>query len=174
MRVNRSAVMGAAWLVAAAGLFAVCPAAADNPALIKFQAKGGFEDVLHRVKAGLEEKQFLISHEDNLAKALENNKHLFLGGQWNKSGFQNAVAVHFCSLTFNQEVFNTNMDWSVLCPFKVVLYNMKANPELIYIVMTRPSLIFTQDSDPRGQSIGRRIDERITSAIRDGVNLIIR
>jgi hypothetical protein len=40
--------------------------------------------------------------------------------------------------------------------------------------MSRPSLIFSQDSDPRGLEIGRRIDERITNAIRDGVNLIIR
>lgn len=158
----------------ATGMITGQPAAADNPALIKFQAKGGFEDVLHRVKAGLEAKQFLISHEDNLARALENNKHLFMGGDWNKIGFQNAVAVHFCSLTFNHEVFNTNMDWSVLCPFKVVVYNTRTRPDTVYIVMTRPSLIFTQDSDPRGMAIGRRIDERITSAIREGVNLIIR
>jgi uncharacterized protein (DUF302 family) len=173
MRATRQRRFLAAILALAA--VAAAPAmAADNPALIKYQARGKFDDVLHRLKAGLEERQFLISHEDNLARALENNKHIFLGEQWNRVGFGNAVAVHFCSLTFNQEVFNTNMDWSVLCPFKVVVYNMKANPELIYIVMSRPSLIFSQDSDPRGLEIGRRIDERITNAIRDGVNLIIR
>lgn len=169
MRARFLVIAGALSLLAAA-----VPAAADNPALLKFQAKGDFEDVLHRLKAGLEAKQFLISHEDNLAKALENNKHLFFGEQWNTIGFKNAVAVHFCSLTFNQEVFNTNMDWSVLCPFKVVAYNMKSGPDTVYIVMTRPSLIFTQDTDPRGLKIGRRIDERVTSAIREGVNLIIK
>jgi uncharacterized protein (DUF302 family) len=174
MRARRWRRVLAAMALAGMALPAAPAAAADNPALIKYQARGAYDDVLHRVKAGLEEKQFLISHEDNLAKALEANKHIFLGEQWNTLGFKNAVAVHFCSLTFNQEVFNTNMDWSVLCPFKVVVYNMKANPELVYIVMTRPSYIFTQDADPRALEIGRRIDERITSAIREGVNLIIR
>ena len=143
--------------------------AADNPAFWKFQAKGDFAPVLTDLKNGLQAAQFIITAEEHLSKGLENSKHLFPDGKWNTIGFDNVTAVHFCSLVFNQEVFNINMDWSVLCPFKLVVYTMKKAPKDVTIIIQRPSFALEKDSHPRAKEIGKKIDERIMTAIKEGV-----
>lgn len=143
--------------------------AADNPALWKHQVKGEYAKVLQGVKAGLEEKQFQILGEENLSRGLENNRQVFGEDKWNTIGFQNVTAVHFCSLTFNQQVFNMSMDWSILCPFKVVVFNMKANPDNVTIMTTRPTWLLARDSHKKAGEVARNIENRITAAIREGV-----
>ena len=143
--------------------------AAENPALWKFQAKGDFNTVLSNLKSGLEGKQFMITGEENLSKGLENNKKIFGEDKWNTIGFQNVTAVHFCSLAFNQEVFNMNMEWSTLCPFKVVVYNMKSKPDQIMILLTRPSYLLAKDPHPKAREIAKKIEDRIESGIKEGV-----
>lgn len=143
--------------------------AADNPAFVKLQARGDFNAVLNSVKTALEAKQFQITGEENLAKGLENNKQIFGEGKWNTIGFQNATAVHFCSIAFNQEVFNMKMDWSVLCPFKVVLYNMKAKPDEIHLVTVRPTYLLARDPDRRARNVSKKIENRILEALKEGV-----
>jgi len=153
------------------GMAGLAPAAraADNPAFVKLQAKGDFNAVLSSVKTALEAKQFMITGEENLAKGLENNKKVFGEDKWNTIGFQNATAVHFCSLAFNQEVFNQTMDWSVLCPFKVVLYNMKAKPDEIHIITVRPAYLLEKDPHKKARETGKKIEERIMSALKEGI-----
>jgi uncharacterized protein (DUF302 family) len=163
----------ALWLLALAlsgvtGLSAVAHAA-DNPAFLKLQAKGEFNAVLGSVKTALEAKQFLITGEENLAKGLENNKKIFGEDKWNTIGFQNATAVHFCSLAFNQEVFNMTMDWSVLCPFKVVLYSMKAKPDEIHIITVRPTYLLAKDPHKKAKEVGKKMEDRIVSALKEGM-----
>lgn len=157
------------FLVFTAGLLPYSAFAADNPALWKFQVKGDFNTVLSNLKSALEAKQFVISGEENLSKGLENNKQIFGENKWNTIGFQNVTAVHFCSLAFNQEVFNINMDWSTLCPFKVVAYNMKSKPDQITILLTWPSYLLEKDPHPKAKAIGKKIDDRIESAIKEGI-----
>lgn len=142
--------------------------AGDNPAFVKLQAKGDFNAVLASVKTALEAKQFLITGEENLAKGLENNKKVFGEDKWNTIGFQNATAVHFCSLAFNQEVFNLTMDWSVLCPFKVVLYSMKAKPDEVHLITVRPSYLLAKDPHKNAKAVGKKIDDRIVGALNEG------
>jgi len=122
--------------------------AADNPALWKFQAKGEFATVLDNLRDGLQAAQFIITAEENLSKGLENNRHLFPAGKWNSIGFDHVTAVHFCSVVFNQEVFNINMDWSVLCPFKLVAYSMKKSPKEVILVIQRQSYALAKDPHP--------------------------
>lgn len=143
--------------------------AADNPAFLKLQAKGEFSSVLASVKTALEAKQFLITGEENLAKGLENNKAVFGEDKWNTIGFQNATAVHFCSLAFNQEVFNQTMDWSVLCPFKVVLYTMKAKPDEVHLITVRPTYLLARDPHKNARETGKKIEDRILSALKEGI-----
>lgn len=143
--------------------------AADNPAFLKLQAKGDFASVLSSVKTALEAKQFIITSEENLAKGLENNKSVFGEDKWNTIGFKDATAVHFCSLAFNQEVFNQTMDWSVLCPFKVVLYTMQARPDEVHLVTVRPTYLLARDPHKKARETGRKIEERILSALKEGV-----
>jgi uncharacterized protein (DUF302 family) len=142
--------------------------AADNPALWKYEVKGDYSTVLAGIKAELEAKQFMITGEENLAKGLENNKNVFGDNQWNTIGFDNVTAVHFCSLVFNQEVFNINMDWSVLCPFKAVIYNMKGKPGQVTVIMTRPTYLLAPYPHKRAKEIGAKIERRITEAIKQG------
>ncbi|HJX16862.1 MAG TPA: hypothetical protein VJ437_01565 [Acidiferrobacterales bacterium] len=144
--------------------------AAENPALWKHQVKGDFATVLTHLKHGLEAGQFIITAEENLSKGLENNKHLFPAGKWNSIGFDNVTAVHFCSVVFNQEVFNINMDWSVLCPFKVVAYSMKKSPNSVTIVTLRPTYLLAQDLHPKAKEIGKKIEDRIVSAVKEGLS----
>ena len=149
----------------------IAPAhAAENPALWQYQVKGDFATVLTHLKHGLEAGQFIITAEENLSKGLENNKHLFAEGKWNTIGFDNVTAVHFCSVVFNQEVFNINMDWSVLCPFKVVAYSMKKSPNNVTIVTLRPTYLLAKDPHPKAKEIGKKIEERIVSAIKEGLS----
>jgi uncharacterized protein (DUF302 family) len=142
--------------------------AADNPAFLKLQAKGDFNAVLASVKTALEAKQFMITGEENLAKGLENNKKIFGEDKWNTIGFQNATAVHFCSLAFNQEVFNMTMDWSVLCPFKVVLYTMKAKPDEVHLITVRPTYLLEKDPNKKAGKTGKKIEDRILEALKEG------
>lgn len=158
----------AAVLTILAALFPLTLRAADNPAFLKYQVKGEFAPVLANLKASLEAKQFLITGEENLAKGLENNKQIFGAGKWNTIGFKDATAVHFCSLVVNQEVFNLNMDWSILCPFKLSAYTMKNRPGVVTIVTIRPSYLLAKDPHPKAQEIGRKIEKRITEALREG------
>src|SRR4030067_54716 len=58
--------------------------AAENPALLQAPVKGDFATVLTHLKHGLEAGQFIITAEENLSKGLENNKHLFPAGKWNR------------------------------------------------------------------------------------------
>ena len=90
--------------------------AADNPALWKHQVKGDFNTVLASLKSGLEARQFQITGEENMSKGLENNKKIFGEDKWNTIGFENITVVHFCSLVFNHEVYNLNMDWAIPVP----------------------------------------------------------
>lgn len=107
----------------------------DNPAVWKREVKERYDVLLEDVKSTLEAYQFTIVSEDDLAKALAKNRHIFGEGKWNTIGFQEATAVNFCSLVFNQQVFNLNMDYSILCPFKVVLYSMEKSPDTVTIIM---------------------------------------
>ena len=144
--------------------------AADNPALWKHQVKGDFNAVLASLKAGLESKQFQITGEEHMSKGLENNRKTFGEDKWNTIGFQNVTVVHFCSMVFNHEVYNLNMDWAILCPFKAVVYNMKAKPDQITILTTRPSYLMAKDAHKKAQEVGKKIEERIVSAIKDSTN----
>ncbi len=131
--------------------------AKDTPALWKHKVKGDFSVVLDNVKGALIIEQFMITDEENLAQGLKNNKSIFGDDKWNTIGFEEATAVHFCSLVFNHEVFNINMDWSVLCPFKVVLYTMKQSPDEINIITLRPVYMLEKDKHPRASEISKKI-----------------
>lgn len=139
--------------------------AEENPALWKYRTQGHFDAVLEDIKTGLEAAQFTITGEENLSKALARNRRVFGEDKWNTIGFQNATAVHFCSLVLNQEVFNISMDWSILCPFKVVAYTMKAKPEEVTILLTRPTFLLEKDPHPQGRDVGKSIENRIIQAI---------
>ncbi len=139
----------------------------ENPALWKFKVSGHFDAVLEDLKSGLEAGQFVITGEENLAKALAKNRHIIGEDKWNIIGFQNATAVHFCSLLFNHEVFNINMDWSIMCPFKVVAYSMKSKPEDVTIVMARPTYLLHKDPHPRAEEMSKKIEDRIVGTIKD-------
>ena len=143
--------------------------AQGNPALWKYQTQGHFDAVLEDLKTGLEAAQFTITSEENLSKALARNRHVFGEDKWNTIGFQNATAVHFCSLVLNQEVFNITMDWSILCPFKVVAYSMQAKPDEVTIVLMRPTYLLEKDPHPKGREVGKRIEKRIIDAITESV-----
>lgn len=159
----------AAIVMTIALLAALAPArAADNPAFWKHQVKGEFATVLASLKTSLEAKQFLISGEENLAKGLENNKQVFGTDKWNSIGFKDVTAVHFCSLAFNQEVFNLTMDWSILCPFKVTLYTMKNKPGVVNIITVRPTYLLANDPHPKAKEIGSKMEKRIIEALREG------
>lgn len=158
----------AAVLTILAALFPLAVRAAENPALWKHEVKGEFAPVLANLKASLEAEQFIITGVENLAKGLENNKQIFGADQWNTIGFKDVTAVHFCSLVFNQQVFNLNMDWSVLCPFKFTAYTMKNKPGVVTVVTVRPSYLLAKDTHPKAKEIGRKMEKRITEALREG------
>jgi len=144
-------------------------AQAGNPALWTHQVTGNFDTVLEHLKTGLEAEQFKITTEENLSKGLENNKQVFGEKDWNTIGFDRVTAVHFCSLVFNQQVFNMNMQWSVLCPFKVVAYTMKAKPDQVHLVMVRPTYLLKEDPHADARQVGEKIETRIVRAIESGV-----
>jgi uncharacterized protein (DUF302 family) len=150
-----------------AGMLGTGALAADNPALWKHQAKGSFADVVARIKQGLSAGQFQLTGEENLSKGLENNQHLFPPGQWNTIGFDNVTAIHFCSIVFNQEVFNVDLDWSILCPFKLVAYTTKKDPKAVTIIMVRPTYLLERDTNKKAKEVGRKIEDRIVTAIRE-------
>ncbi len=162
------AIRTTAVLTILAALLPLAARAAENPAFWKHQVKGEFATVLANLKTGLEGKQFLITGEENLAKGLENNKQIFGADKWNTIGFKDATSVHFCSLVFNQEVFNINMDWSILCPFKVSAYTTKNKPGVVTIVTVRPTYLLAKDPHPKAKEIGRKIEKRIIEALREG------
>lgn len=143
--------------------------AAENPALWRYQVKGDFKTVLAGLKAGLEARQFQITGEENMSKGLENNKMVFGEDKWNTIGFQNVTVVHFCSMMFNQEVCNLNMDLAILCPFKAVVYNMKAKPDQITILTTRPTYLVAKGPHKKAREVGKKIEERIVTAIKESV-----
>ncbi len=162
------------WLLALMALsMSMSLVADDNPAFWRYQVTGDFDTVYAHLKSGLETGQFIISGEENLAAGLENNKLMFGKEDWNKIGFKEVKAVHFCSILFNQEVFNINMEWSVLCPFKVVAYNMKKDPKKVTILMVKPSYVLEKDKTKQAKEIGKKIDERIFSAITKSVRMEI-
>lgn len=145
--------------------------AAKNPALWKYKVKGDFATVVENLKSGLESSQFIITDEEQLSKGLENNKKM-LGGEtkWNTIGFDNVTSINFCSIVFNHEVFNVDMDMSFLCPFKVVLYSMKKSPNDITIITVKPTYLLKHDR-PKNKKIGKKIEKRIIKAIKSGVKL---
>lgn len=141
--------------------------AADIPSLWKHQTKGNFDQVVEKIKRGLSVGQFQITAEENLSKGLENNKHMFPPGKWNTIGFDNVRAIHFCSVVFNQEVFNIDLDWSVLCPFKLVAYTTKKAPQNVTVIMVRPTYLLAKDPNKKAAEIGKKIEERIIASLKD-------
>jgi uncharacterized protein (DUF302 family) len=161
------AALGAAILLAA-------PMAAGaeedgNPAIWKMVVQDNYAALLEDVKSGLEAQQFTILEESDLAGALATNREIIGMDKWNTIGFDEARAVHFCSLLFNQEVLNLNMDYSILCPFKVVLYSMKDKPDQVTILMVRPTYLLAHYEDPSAEMIGKKIEERILAAIKEAM-----
>lgn len=158
-------------LAVSLALVAAPARSAENPALWKASVRGDHARVLAAVRAGLEAHQFQILGEDNLSRGLENNLEIFGAQRWNTIGFGNVTAVHFCSLAFNQQVFNINMDWAILCPFKVVVFNMKATPDRIELMLLRPGWILSADPHPDARRIGALIEQRIVEALKEGAGL---
>lgn len=156
-------------LILTCALFNLAPAWADsNPAFWKHQTRGDFNTVLVTLKDSLEANQFIITSEENLSKGLENNKQILGEDKWNTIGFDNVTTIHFCSLVFNHEVFNLNMEWSILCPFKAVMYTMKKAPEQITILTVRTSYLLKKDRHKKAKAIAKKIDKRIMKAIKEG------
>ncbi len=151
-------------------LFGATALAAENPAFMKFHTKGDYAAVLANVKQSLEAAQFQITGEEALSKGLENNKAAFPEGQWNSIGFENVTAVHFCSMVFNQQVFNMNLDWSILCPFKLSMYNTKKAPQDITVIVQRPTYLLAKDPHAKAKEIGKTMEDRIVSAIKEGLS----
>jgi len=151
--------------------FLINTAAAKNPALWKYEVTGDYATVVDNLKSGLESAQFLITDEEELSKGLANNKKM-LGGEakWNTIGFDQVTSINFCSIVFNHEAFNVDMDLSVLCPFKVVVYNMKKAPKKITIITVKPTYLLKKDK-ARNKKIGKKIEKRIINAIKSGVKL---
>ena len=164
---SRFAIMPVPFVALA--LIPVAARAADNPALWKYQTKGKFSEVVTHLKHGLLAAQFQITAEEHLSKGLENNKHLFPEGKWNTIGFDNVAAIHFCSVVFNQEVFNVDLDWSILCPFKLVAYTTKKAPTDVTLVMVRPTFIMDKDKNAKAKAVGKKIEDRIVAAIKEGL-----
>ncbi len=164
---SRFAVMPV--LFVALALIPLAARAADNPALWKYQTKGKFSEVVEHLKHGLLAAQFQITAEEHLSKGLENNKHLFPKDKWNTIGFDNVAAIHFCSVVFNQEVFNVDLDWSILCPFKLVAYTTKKAPEAVTVVLVKPTHIMASDKHPKAREVGKKIEDRIVAAIKEGL-----
>jgi uncharacterized protein (DUF302 family) len=79
--------------------------------------------------------------------------------------------VHFCSVLFNHEVFNADLDWSVLCPFKVVAYNLKESPSVVHIVTVRPTYLLKDERSKNMRELGQKIERRIVDAIKAGIAL---
>jgi uncharacterized protein (DUF302 family) len=169
-RLHRAVRRPLAFLMLSAILLGASAAvrADENPAVWKREVKGRFDVVLEDVKSALEAYQFTIVSEDNLARALAKNRHVF-GERWNTIGFQEATAVNFCSLVFNQQVFNLNMDYSILCPFKVVLYSMDKTPDRVTIITVRPTYLLAHFPDPSAKEIAAKIESRIVAAITEAV-----
>lgn len=142
----------------------------ENPAVWKREVKGRYDVVLEEVKFALEASQFTIVSEDNLARALAKNRDIFGEDEWNKIGFREATAVNFCSLVFNQQVFNLNMDYSILCPFKVVLYTMDKTPDEVTIITVRPTYLLAHFPDPNAEEMANKIEHRIVEALTEAVS----
>jgi uncharacterized protein (DUF302 family) len=140
-----------------------------NPAIWKMEVKDNYAALLEDVKSGLEAQQFTIISESNLAGALAMNREILGMEKWNTIGFSEARAVHFCSLLFNQEVLNLNMDYSILCPFKIVLYSMQDKPDMVTILMVRPTYLLAHFKDPSANAIGQKIEDRIIEAIKNAM-----
>lgn len=140
-----------------------------NPAIWKMEVKDDYAALLEDVKSGLEAQQFSIVSESDLAGALATNREILGMDKWNTIGFSEARAVEFCSLLFNQEVLNLNMDYSILCPFKVVLYSMKDKPDTVTILMVRPTYLLAHYKDPSAREIGQKIEDRIIAAIKEAM-----
>jgi uncharacterized protein (DUF302 family) len=79
--------------------------------------------------------------------------------------------VHFCSVLFNHEVFNADLDWSVLCPFKVVAYNLKESPSIVHIVTVRPTYLLKDERNKSMRELGQKMERRIVDAIKAGIAL---
>jgi uncharacterized protein (DUF302 family) len=141
----------------------------ENPAVWKREVKGHFDVVLEDVKSALEASQFTISSEHDLARALARNRDIFGEGEWNTIGYREATAVSFCSLVFNQQVFNLNMDYSILCPFKVVLYSMDEAPDVVTIITVRPTYLLAHFPDPGAKKIAEKIERRILGALTEAI-----
>lgn len=144
--------------------------AGGNPAFWQHEVKGDFDTVVTTLKDSLEANQFIIMGEENLSKGLENNKQVLGEDKWNTIGFDKVTSISFCSLVFNQEVFNETMAWSILCPFKAVVYTMKKTPDKITIQTIRNSYLLKKDKHKKAKEIGKKIDKRIMKAIKDGTS----
>jgi uncharacterized protein (DUF302 family) len=142
----------------------------ENPSVWKREVKGRYDVVLEDVKSALEANQFTIVSEDNLARALAKNRDIFGEGKWNTIGFREATAVNFCSVVFNQQVFNLNMDYSILCPFKVVLYSMDKTPDMVTIITVRPTYLLAHFPDPSAEQLANKIENRITAALTEAIH----
>ena len=75
----------------------------------------------------------------------------------------------FLFLVFNQQVFNLNMDYSILCPFKVVLYSMEKSPDSVTIIMVRPTYLLAHFPDPSAKEVAKRIEYRIVAALTEAL-----
>ncbi|KAA3627817.1 MAG: DUF302 domain-containing protein [Proteobacteria bacterium] len=140
-----------------------------NPALWKHHTTGDFAEVLDAIKFGLETHQFTITSEQNLSGALERNKEALGEMRWNTIGFDHVQAVHFCSLLFNLDAINTDIDLAVLCPFKLVAYTTRAAPRKVTVITIRPSYLVQHEPSAKAKELGEQMEQRIISAIKAGM-----
>lgn len=151
-------------------LAAVPASATDtkNPAFWKHHVTGDYAETLDSLRTGLEAHQFTITGENDLSGALERNKEALGMDKWNTIGFENVRAISFCSVLFNLNSINTDIDLAILCPFKLVIYNTRQAPREITVITVRPSYLVQHESSAKAKEMGEQMEQRIITAIKAG------
>lgn len=139
-------------------------AAPKNEFVKTYSTKGDFTVVRDALVSAVEGRGLKINHINHISEMLaRTGKDIGV----NKQVYVNAEQLEFCSATLSRSMMEADPHNIVACPYSIAVYNLPAEPNLIYISYRKPPTLKAANS----QATFKQVDKLLGDIIAEGIDL---
>lgn len=145
--------------------YATSSIAADkNPGAQRYTTQGDYVTVRDAIISAVEGRGLKINHINHISEMLArtgqdlgNNKQIYL----------NAEQMEFCSAALSRTMMEADASNIVVCPYSITVYNLPAQPNMIYIMYRKPPNAKAANS----RAVFKQVEKLLNDIITEGIDL---
>ena len=149
-------------LIAALSLPAL---AADSSSFSKtYTTKGDFDSVRDSLVTAVEGRGLKINHINHISEMLDRTgKDLGATEQI----YLNAEQIEFCSAALSRKMMSANPANILACPYSITVYNLPAQPHIIYVMYRKPPAV----KDQASRTAYIEVEKMLDAIIQEGISM---